>query len=54
MVISLGGQIVQNMALTLKEHGLPILGTDPANIDMAEDRNKFSQMCDELDVPQPE
>lgn len=35
VVISLGGQIVQNMALTLKEHGLPILGTDPANIDMA-------------------
>eukprot|EP00796_Vickermania_ingenoplastis_P007012 gene7012-4974_t len=54
VVISLGGQIVQNMALKLKEAGLPILGTDPQNIDMAEDRNKFSAMCDELGVPQPE
>nr|AGT02526.1 glutamine-hydrolysing carbamoyl-phosphate synthase [Herpetomonas muscarum] len=54
VVISLGGQIVQNMALRLKNHGLPILGTDPANIDRAEDRNKFSRMCDELGVPQPE
>nr|AGT02703.1 glutamine-hydrolysing carbamoyl-phosphate synthase [Strigomonas galati] len=54
VVISLGGQIVQNMALRLKEAGLPILGTDPSFIDMAEDRNKFSKMCDELDVPQPE
>nr|AGT02440.1 carbamoylphosphate synthase (glutaminehydrolysing) [Strigomonas culicis] len=54
VVISLGGQIVQNMALRLKDAGLPILGTDPSNIDMAEDRNKFSKMCDDLDVPQPE
>lgn len=54
VVISLGGQIVQNMALSLKQHGLPILGTDPSNIDRAEDRNKFSQMCDDLSVPQPE
>ncbi|CCW71701.1 unnamed protein product [Phytomonas sp. Hart1] len=54
VVISLGGQIVQNMALRLKAHGLPILGTDPANIDCAEDRSKFSQMCDDLGVPQPE
>lgn len=54
VVISLGGQIVQNMALKLKEAGLPILGTDPTNIDMAEDRNKFSAMCDEIGVPQPE
>lgn len=54
VVISLGGQIVQNMALKLKRAGLPILGTDPLNIDMAEDRNKFSAMCDEIGVPQPE
>ncbi|KPI82958.1 putative carbamoyl-phosphate synthase [Leptomonas seymouri] len=53
VVISLGGQVVQNMALNLKKAGLPILGTDPANIDMAEDRNKFSKMCDDLGVPQP-
>ncbi|RHW72652.1 glutamine hydrolysing (not ammonia-dependent) carbomoyl phosphate synthase [Trypanosoma brucei equiperdum] len=54
VIISLGGQIVQNMALRLKEHGLPILGTDPVNVDKAEDRNKFSKMCDQLGVPQPE
>ncbi|CAJ1020436.1 Carbamoyl-phosphate synthase small chain, CPSase domain/Glutamine amidotransferase class-I/Peptidase C26/Carbamoyl-phosphate synthase L chain, ATP binding domain/ATP-grasp domain/Carbamoyl-phosphate synthetase large chain, oligomerisation domain/D-ala D-ala ligase C-terminus/MGS-like domain/Arginosuccinate synthase, putative [Leishmania lindenbergi] len=54
VVISLGGQIVQNMALSLKQSGVPILGTDPANIDMAEDRSKFSKMCDDLGVPQPE
>ncbi|EPY43539.1 carbamoyl-phosphate synthase [Angomonas deanei] len=54
VIISLGGQIVQNMALKLKNAGLPILGTDPSNIDKAEDRNKFSKMCDDLDVPQPE
>lgn len=54
VIISLGGQIVQNMALKLKKHGLPILGTDPVNIDKAEDRNKFSQMCDRIGVPQPE
>lgn len=54
VIISLGGQNVQNMALPLKKQGLPILGTDPSNIDRAEDRNKFSSMCDELGVPQPE
>nr|CCC90678.1 putative glutamine hydrolysing (not ammonia-dependent) carbomoyl phosphate synthase [Trypanosoma congolense IL3000] len=54
VIISLGGQIVQNMALRLKEHGLPILGTDPVNVDKAEDRHKFSKMCDQLGVPQPE
>ncbi|RNF01675.1 CAD protein isoform X4 [Trypanosoma conorhini] len=54
VVISLGGQIVQNMALRLKQHGLPILGTDPVNVDKAENRHKFSKMCDELGVPQPE
>ncbi|KAF8299472.1 putative glutamine hydrolyzing (not ammonia-dependent) carbomoyl phosphate synthase [Trypanosoma cruzi] len=54
VVISLGGQIVQNMALRLKQHGLPILGTDPVNVDKAENRHKFSKMCDELGVLQPE
>ncbi|KAH8607295.1 Carbamoyl phosphate synthetase large chain oligomerization domain [Trypanosoma vivax] len=54
VIISLGGQIVQNLALRLKNHGLPILGTDPVNVDKAEDRSKFSKMCDQLGVPQPE
>jgi len=54
VVISVGGQIVQNMALKLKDAGLPILGTDPRFIDMAEDRNKFSKMCDDIGVRQPE
>jgi carbamoyl-phosphate synthase large subunit/carbamoyl-phosphate synthase small subunit len=54
VVISVGGQIVQNMALRLKDAGLPILGTDPRFIDMAEDRNKFSKMCDDIGISQPE
>nr|BAF95073.1 carbamoyl-phosphate synthetase II [Parabodo caudatus] len=54
IVISLGGQIVQNLALKLKASGFPILGTDPLSIDMAEDRNKFSKMCDDIGVSQPE
>ena len=54
VIISVGGQIVQNLALKLKSCGFPILGTDPLNIDMAEDRNKFSKMCDDIGVSQPE
>lgn len=54
VIISVGGQVVQNMALKLKQAGIPILGTDPLDIDKAEDRNKFSSMCDRLRVPQPE
>ena len=54
VVVSVGGQLPQNIALKLKQAGVPILGTDPDNIDMAEDRYKFSKMLDEIGVDQPE
>ena len=53
-VVSMGGQIPNNLSLPLKNLGIPILGTDPVNIDRAEDRHKFSGLLDELEVDQPE
>ena len=53
-VVSMGGQIPNNLSLPLKNLGIPILGTDPVNIDRAEDRHKFSGLLDELKVDQPE
>lgn len=44
----------QNIALRLKENGVKVLGTDPENIDMAEDRHKFSSVLDTVGVDQPE
>ena len=54
IVVSMGGQIPNSLALKLARRGLPILGTDPANIDRAEDRHKFSKLLDALGVDQPE
>ena len=48
-----GGQIPNNLALLLDERGVPILGTPAACIDMAEDRQKFSALCDRLGIAQP-
>jgi carbamoyl-phosphate synthase large subunit len=42
-----------NLALDLKEHGIPIWGTDPDSIDLAEDREKFNAILDELKVSRP-
>ena len=53
-VVSMGGQIPNNLSLPLKKLGIPILGTDPVNIDRAEDRHKFSGLLDELEIDQPE
>lgn len=53
VVVSMGGQIPNNLALLLHKTGVPILGTSPLSIDKAEDRNKFSQLLDELGVDQP-
>ncbi len=53
-VISVGGQIANNLATDLDEHGIRVLGTDPKNIDRAENRRNFSSMLDKLDVDQPE
>ena len=54
IIISMGGQIPNNLALPLYYQGVPILGTNPLNIDKAEDRHKFSQLLDKLKVAQPE
>ena len=53
-IVSMGGQIPNTLALPLHNAGVPILGTSPLNIDNAEDRHKFSQLLDKLEVDQPE
>ncbi|KAG9312067.1 carbamoyl-phosphate synthase subunit arginine-specific large [Chiua virens] len=52
--IGVGGQLPQNIALRLKESGVNVLGTDPSQIDNAEDRHKFSSVLDSIGVDQPE
>jgi len=54
VVVSVGGQLPQNIALKLQETGKAhVLGTDPQDIDKAEDRHKFSQILDSIGVDQP-
>lgn len=53
VVVSMGGQIANNLAKRLHEAGVPILGTAPEDIDRAEDRQKFSSLLDELGIDQP-
>jgi carbamoyl-phosphate synthase large subunit len=53
VVVSMGGQIPNNLAMRLDANRVPLMGTTAANIDRAEDRHKFSQMCDELGIDQP-
>mgnify|MGYP003303617296 FL=1 len=53
-VVSVGGQIPNNLAMKLYRQGVPILGTSPISIDRAENRNKFSAMLDQLGIDQPE
>ena len=54
VVVSVGGQLPQNIALRLQETGkVHVLGTDPKDIDKAEDRHKFSQILDSIGVDQP-
>lgn len=52
-VVSVGGQIPNNLALKLDANGVNILGTQAKYIDNAEDRHKFSSMLDELEIDQP-
>ena len=54
VVVSVGGQIPNNLALKLHKHNVPILGTSAEDIDKAEDRHKFSSIVDSLGVDQPE
>jgi carbamoyl-phosphate synthase large subunit len=53
VIISTGGQIPNNLAIRLHNLHVPILGTSPFSIDRAEDRHKFSTMCDTLKIDQP-
>jgi carbamoyl-phosphate synthase large subunit len=52
-VISMGGQIPNNLAMKLYGQNVPVLGTSPVNIDNAENREKFSSLLDKLDIDQP-
>jgi carbamoyl-phosphate synthase large subunit len=53
VIVSMGGQTPNTLALTLHRSGVKILGTSPESIDGAEDRHKFSKLLDELKVDQP-
>ncbi|MBO4264128.1 MAG: carbamoyl-phosphate synthase (glutamine-hydrolyzing) large subunit [Bacteroidales bacterium] len=53
VIVSTGGQIPNNLALQLDMQGVRILGTSARSIDMAEDRQKFSSLCDTLGIDQP-
>ena len=53
VIVSVGGQIPNNLALRLHDHQVRILGTSAENIDRAEDRNKFSSIVDALGIDQP-
>lgn len=53
VIVSVGGQIPNNLALKLKERGVRILGTSADDIDRAEDRHKFSSIVDALGIGQP-
>ena len=53
VIVSVGGQIPNNLAMKLHRQQVPILGTSPVSIDRAENRNKFSLMLDQLGIDQP-
>ncbi|MGD0497768.1 MAG: carbamoyl-phosphate synthase large subunit [Bryobacteraceae bacterium] len=53
VIVQFGGQTPLNLALPLKRQGIPIIGTDPSNIDLAEDRKLFGKLLAELGIPCP-
>ncbi|MBI4100223.1 carbamoyl-phosphate synthase (glutamine-hydrolyzing) large subunit [Candidatus Microgenomates bacterium] len=53
VIVSVGGQTPNNRAQALKKSGFNVLGTDPSDIDRAEDRSKFSKLLDDLGIKQP-
>ncbi|MBV9761268.1 MAG: carbamoyl-phosphate synthase large subunit [Acidobacteriaceae bacterium] len=53
IIVQFGGQTPLNLAMPLKKLGLPIIGTDPNNIDLAEDRKLFGRLLEELAIPAP-
>ncbi len=54
VILSMGGQLPNNLAMPLHEAGVRVLGTSPLKIDTAEDRHKFSRLLDSLNIEQPE
>ena len=54
VIVSVGGQIPNNLAMKLHRQHVPILGTSPVSIDRAENRHKFSSMLDQLKIDQPQ
>jgi carbamoyl-phosphate synthase large subunit len=53
VIVQFGGQTPLNLALELKRNGVPIIGTAPESIDLAEDRRRFGRLLEELQIPQP-
>ena len=53
VIVQFGGQTPLTLALPLKHQGVPIIGTDPADIDLAEDRKLFGKLLDDLGIPSP-
>ena len=53
MIVQFGGQTPLNLALPLKAAGVPIIGTSPESIDLAEDRKRFGKLLQDLEIPQP-
>ena len=53
MIVQFGGQTPLNLSLPLKHAGVPIIGTSPESIDLAEDRKRFNQLITHLGIPQP-
>ena len=54
VIVQFGGQTPLTLALPLKRQGVPIIGTDPENIDLAEDRKLFGKLLEDLGIPAPE
>ncbi|HEX8174726.1 MAG TPA: carbamoyl-phosphate synthase large subunit [Pyrinomonadaceae bacterium] len=54
VIVQFGGQTPLNLAMRLSDAGVPIIGTSPDSIDLAEDRKRFGALLDELGIPQPE
>jgi carbamoyl-phosphate synthase large subunit len=53
MIVQFGGQTPLNLSLPLKKAGVPIIGTSPESIDLAEDRKRFGKLIEQLGIPQP-
>jgi carbamoyl-phosphate synthase large subunit len=53
VIVQFGGQTPLNLALSLQQAGVPIIGTSPESIDLAEDRRCFGKLLSDLGIPQP-